>query len=255
MYLHRLEFSLGNLPRGDLVDLVDTYLGTLRMNGQVCGREWPLFIENRRFVAIVSTPEQCSLDEQYNSTYTKKWLSEADKAGISITSYAFAEDIESAQCCTCNNSSSYVLFTTYLTLEPPIRCLDCFGPVPLYRFPALPSGEFYEVISWQSDYQSCDSLQMNCEVLEKSATRQLSHIHSQLTNKGRSICQTLAERSGKHFYYYLYRGHGKSLSSEQKRPCPSCGDVWYSKEKLHSRFHFKCDRCRLLSNVAWNIHV
>lgn len=255
MHLHRLEFSLGNQPQEDLFDLVNTYLATLRMNGQIYDRKWPLFIENELCVAIVSTPEQCSLSEEFNSTYTNKWLSEAKKAGISITSYAFAEELKSSPGCACSDSSGYVLFTTYVTLESPIRCLDCFKPVPLYRLPTMPSGEFYEVICWQSDYQSCDSLQMNCEVLEKSATRQLSDIHSQLTNKGRFICQTLADKSRKPFYYYLYRGHGRSLPSERKRLCPSCGKPWHSEDTLHSLFHFKCDRCRLLSNIAWNIHA
>lgn len=255
MYAQRLEFSIGDQALGDISDLANGYLAALRMNGQICGREWPLFVEKHHCVAVVSTPEQCSLNERYNNAYITKRLSEAQKAGIAIKSHTLGEDIDGASCCACGQPSGYILFTTFIARESPIRCLDCFGPVPLYRFPLMPSGDFYEVICWQSDYQACDNLQMNCQVLEKSTTRQLSDFHSQLTDRGRSICRTLEDSSGKPFYYYLYRGHGRSLSSERKRVCPSCGGLWYFEDELHSRFHFKCDRCRLLSNVAWNIQT
>lgn len=254
MYVHRLEFSFDKEKSPDnLSDIANTYLAALRMNGQICGREWPLYLENNRCVVIVLAPEHNSLDEQLNNRYVRKYLAEAERNGISITSYPLAEDIDGAESCDCSDSSGYILYTTFLSLESPIRCLDCFGSVPLYKFPTMPSGEYYEIICWQSNYQYCDSLQMNCAVLEKSATNQLANIQSNLSKDGKQHCNTLSALTNKPFYYYLYRAHGRSLSSEKKRHCPSCGEQWYMEKVLHSFFHFKCDRCFLLSNLAWNI--
>lgn len=165
------------------------------------------------------------------------------------------EDAESLSACACASRSAYALFTNYLSLESPIRCMDCFRPVALYRMKPMDSGEFCELISWQSDYQSCDSLQMNCRVLESAATREISNIDSRLTKTGRAHCGALAASSGRPFYYYLYRGHGRSHRAERAPRCPGCGDEWHLPSRLHSLFDFKCDRCHLLSNVAFDVRA
>ncbi|MFA0698754.1 DUF2310 family Zn-ribbon-containing protein, partial [Vibrio sp. 10N.222.49.C9] len=53
-------------------------------------------------------------------------------------------------------------------------------------------------------------------------------------------------------YYYLYQVGGESLKQEQQRKCPKCGGEWLLDEPLHDMFHFKCDSCRLLSNISWD---
>lgn len=155
----------------------------------------------------------------------------------------------------CSGPGAYALFTNYLSLESAIRCMDCFRPVALYRMTPMGSGEFSELIAWQSDYQACDSLQMNCTVLERAATRELSNVDSSLTTRGRAHGARLAASSGRPFYYYLYRGHGRSHRSEVARRCPGCGGEWHLAQRLHSLFDFKCDRCHLLSNIAFDVEA
>jgi predicted nucleic acid-binding Zn ribbon protein len=254
MYVHQIEFHFNTEEIPDtLSDIANDYLAALRMNGQICGREWSFHLENNRVITTVLTPGHNALSEQFNNHYIQNYLVDAKNKGISIISHLLSEEIDSLECCTCSDSSAYILFTDYKTLESPIRCLDCFNPVPLYKFPIMPSGEYYEIICWQSDYQSCDSLQMNCTVLEKSATLQMANIQSNLSKQGIEVCGTLSMLSKKPFYYYLYHAHGRSLASEKKRCCPICKEPWYVEHALYSIFHFKCDRCFLLSNLAWNI--
>ncbi|WP_158380883.1 DUF2310 family Zn-ribbon-containing protein [Chitinilyticum litopenaei] len=254
MYVHRIEFSIpADQDAETTADFAKSLLGALRMNGQLCGKEWPLFVENRQCVALVLAPEQGSLAPALHGEYVRKVVHQGDMRGISITFTPVAEDCTSAQTCTCHTSSGYVLFTTYLSLESPIRCLDCFLPVPLYRFPVMPSGEYYELICWQSDYQSCDRLQMNCTTLERATTRQLSNKQSSLSKQGIEICRTMENLTRTPFYYYLYRAHARSLKSEQERCCPSCGQSWHLETPLHSLFHFQCEPCRLVSNFGWNL--
>ena len=254
MHIQQLEFlSDGRKTLNEVSELAFEYLCSLRMNGQICGKEWPLYFDGNRCIAIVLMPEQDSLDSRFNSRYVTDRLAKLSDGGVVITSHSIGDDIRSAERCTCTNRSGYVLYTSYVSLESPVKCLDCFAPIPLYELPVLASGEYYEIICWQSDFQCCDSLQMNCATLERSATRQISELDSSLSVAGRKLCTTLSELSGKPFYYYLYRAHGRGLASEKKRVCPSCGEYWYIPERLHSIFHFKCDHCRLLSNLAWNI--
>lgn len=255
MYVHRIEFrcSAGQLL-GRTAEFADELLGALQRNGQVCEAECsPVYLEGGSYVAIVLAPEQMSFAPELHSERVTKILGEGAALGITVTFTAVAEDSSGAQTCACHSPSGYVLFTNFLSVAPPVRCLDCFLPVPLYRFPVRPAGDFHDVICWQSDYRSCDRLQMNCTVLEKATTRQMSDVGSTLSKVGRENCSVLESLSGKPFYYYLYRANGRSVKSEMARCCPSCGQPWYLETALHSLFHYKCDQCRLLSNFAWNL--
>ncbi len=254
MHVHTIIFSFHrSFLLEKLADLLNGYLSALRMNGQVCGREWTSRLEKDKCCVFVNTPEPCALDERFFSEFVRKAVATAATDGVEITSQLVGESIEGAKLCSCTDPSGFALFTTFLSLESPIRCMDCFGVIPLYRFSPLQSGEFYEVICWQSDYQSCDRLQMNCSVLEEPATAQLSELDSSLTSTGRDICTTMSNATGKPFYYYLYRASGSDFFTEQQRRCPSCSGAWSTDRSIHNLFDFKCDHCHLLSNIAWDV--
>ena len=258
MYVNRISFirtdssAHGEEPSTDAVQAV---LGAWRMNGQVCGREWPIIDEGNGYSTVALSPERDSLEAGFNSSYATDAVARAEAEGMQLACQSLGEDAESAPACSCYSPSGYALFTTYLSLGSPIRCMDCFQPVALYRMKPMASGEFYELICWQSDYQSCDSLQMNCRVLDRAATREISNIDSSLTTSGRAHCATLAASSGRPFYYYLYRGHGRSHRAELARRCPGCGGEWHLAARLHKLFDFRCDRCHLLSNLGFNVRA
>jgi len=236
-----------------ITELLDSVLSAWRMNGQVCGREWPMFFDGQTLSAIVLSPEEHSLSARFHSKYAVAAVESYEKEGLLMTLESLGEDAESVPACPCPCPSAYVLFTRYDTLESPIRCMDCFGPIALYHMEPMASGEFNEIIVWQSDYQSCDRLQMNCTVLEEEATRELSKIDSGLNEVGLAHCETLAATSGRPFYYYLYSGVSESLQVELERRCPGCGNDWRLTSRLHDLFDFRCDRCGLLSNIAFDV--
>ena len=119
----------------------------------------------------------------------------------------------------------------------------------LPRQPALHDG----IKFWRADYQSCDTLQMGCTVGEKFGERELFRHDSSLSAQGIAICNTIAKETGIATFYYLLRSKGRNLTNEKKRKCPSCGGDWLLEEPLHDLFDFKCDRCRLLSNIAFSV--
>uniref|UniRef100_A0A486XK01 Zn-ribbon-containing, possibly nucleic-acid-binding protein n=1 Tax=Rheinheimera sp. BAL341 TaxID=1708203 RepID=A0A486XK01_9GAMM len=53
-------------------------------------------------------------------------------------------------------------------------------------------------------------------------------------------------------YYALYSGSSKDCRNENNKLCPGCGAKWRLSAPLHELFDFKCDKCRLLSNIAWD---
>jgi predicted nucleic acid-binding Zn ribbon protein len=233
---------------------IHSLLGALRMNGQVLNREWPVFLQCDSFKAIVLVAERDSLDELYFNKYVRASCQELTDAGLSFRVTILGADIEGTETCHCSQPTSYVLFTTGLSLESPLRCGDCFSPVPLYRVPHSDGeDEFYGFVCWQSDYQSCDRLQMNCRTLEAEATREISDVKSELSNAGIEICEKVGQRTGKPIYYYLYRDGNETLEAELMRRCPGCDGEWRLTEAWHRRFDFRCERCHLLSNIAWSV--
>lgn len=91
---------------------------------------------------------------------------------------------ETAPVCQCAKPRGFFLFTTFLDVEPPLRCIDCNGVIPLYCLPRSPMGEHSGLLLWRSNYQACDTLQMNCSVGERYGTRQMSDLTSELSRSG-----------------------------------------------------------------------
>jgi predicted nucleic acid-binding Zn ribbon protein len=234
-------------------DEIQWLWGTYRMDGHTLGRESPVAQQADRFIVFTLIPAEDALDTATFNKHIQERLQKLSLVGLSQPIFnILGKDPSESSACVCSEPSAFILFTTYLTLQSPLRCASCFSPVPLYRIPRFPSEDFHDIISWQSDYQSCDSLQMNCSTGERFATRQLSSYDSSLTQRGLQICKEIEKLTGKPVYYYLYRGTGKSHKGGMERKCRHCGGEWLLKEPWHKLFDFRCDKCRLLSNIEWS---
>jgi predicted nucleic acid-binding Zn ribbon protein len=73
------------------------------------------------------------------------------------------------------------------------------------------------------------------------------------SREGRDLAKLLRRKTGKPVYYYLTKYFGTSEARERRRVCPSCGRRWMLASPLHQIFDFQCNRCRLLSNVAFDV--
>ncbi|NHW78219.1 DUF2310 family Zn-ribbon-containing protein, partial [Escherichia coli] len=77
-------------------------------------------------------------------------------------------------------------------------------------------------------------------------------LHSKLNKQGRQLARQLALVNKAPVYYVLYSGSSTNCKLEADKPCPGCGANWRLQQPLHQLFDFKCDRCRLLGNIAWD---
>jgi predicted nucleic acid-binding Zn ribbon protein len=230
---------------------ISRLLGALRQNGQVLGCEWPVFDTGPEYRVVVMVPEPDSLDLRLHNQWVRRDLDGLTPAGLDTPQVeVLGPDPGSAEPCDCREPCGYLLWTTYMNLESPLRCLDCFGPVPLYRIPPTDSSGYNRVMSWQTDYQACDTLQMNCSTLEHPGLAEMSGLRSSLTQRGREICDQITESTGHPTYYYLFRYFGRRRRREEQLSCPSCHRGWRLAERLLDHFDFRCDHCRLLSNLA-----
>ena len=102
------------------------------------------------------------------------------------------------------------------------------------------------------DWEACDQLQMNGSIAEHAVLHEISEVGSRLQRRGSDLARRLEGLCGIPTYYYLYRVGGLSAAGEKARPCPSCGGEWALAAPLHEIFDFKCDPCRLVSNLSWD---
>jgi predicted nucleic acid-binding Zn ribbon protein len=253
--MYSIELSFKPLAARDdraADDAISTLLATFRMNGQVLGREWCVSFDGKSYRTVVMTPESSSLSSRFANKHVRRAMQQLAAKGLRRPEMLMrGRELESQTSLRKVGARSYILFTTYLALESPIKSSDGFRPVPLYRLPSTYDDEYNDIISWQSDYQACDALQMGCATGERFGTREISDINSSLTKRGLEICSKLGRLVHRPFYYYLYRGTGRSLSAELRRKCPGCGNShWRLERPMHTVFDFKCDKCKLLSNIA-----
>ena len=258
MYLIEAFFSLqsSDFSLEKQAHCVNQVIEQWRYNGQIIGREIPQFLaeqEKQQGLAVrVTCPEQTSLLAEFNNQPVTQALLEAEKCGVFFESFQIvAEDLNSDMTAT-EPPSWQLLYTTYLQSCSPLHSGDTLQPIPLYKQLKNQPHLSQDVLKWQENWQACDQLQMNGSVLEESALAQITNTQSTLFKHGYHLAQEIARHSGIPTYYYLYRVGGESPAQERRRCCPQCGAVWTLDQALFDVLHFKCDACRLVSNLSWN---
>ncbi|QLB21426.1 hypothetical protein A6B43_07790 [Vespertiliibacter pulmonis] len=253
MYQAIAYFSYQNFEQ-DPVTLIDQIVNQWRINGQVIGREIGVTHHQTQthssFQVRVAIPEQDSLLPNWNSENVSEALVQAEEANVYFEYFEVVGRDYNAEQTSEMPATFYILYTTHLDTCSPIYNGVTFCPVPLYRA-VQHSGLNEKIIQWQEDWQACDQLQMNGNILEQQALSQISEVESELSQQGRKIAQAIEIESQIPTYYYLYR-LGKDSEIEHNRKCPSCNQGWKLAEPF-AIFQFKCDQCRLVSNLSWEI--
>jgi predicted nucleic acid-binding Zn ribbon protein len=241
----------------EVLDKVQGYLAALLHNGQIVGKYTPMARTTSGFLVNTSLPETDALAVRFANKWVRKGLRELAAVGVDRPAVThLGTDPESGGACRCRKRPFLILFTTLLNAEPPLRCGACFGSVALYKVPATNGAENHQdLLWWQDTYQALDWLFIGSGPGERFAHDQLSRFDSELSTNGRELGRELEKKVRAPVYYYLSKHFGRSDQVERKRTCPSCTRAWLCKEPLHRIFDFQCRRCRLLSNVAFDVRL
>lgn len=248
MFVAELRFVA---PANDeIAELLDCLLSALRMNGQICGDEFAVVHHDAAYSVRALIPAHDALDSAHNNFYIERNLAQLRVSGVGETAIQVLDrEAMRANECDCSAPAAYILYTTYISLESPLRCGDCFLPLPLYRIPPTYDHEYYDIISWKSDYQVCGRLWMNDHTLVRATYRQLAKPDSGLARQGRAICHKIQASTGVPTYYYLFHFTPPQARTLIKR-CPECGNNWRLAEPWHDMFALRCDICLLLARLV-----
>lgn len=255
MLAAQIDFEIFEaIDDADQNDAIYSFLSILLHDGRI-GHPYIVMKSGATISALVTTAAEDAFSNFEAGEYIPKQLEKLDERKISRPKFKFlGEETDSDQLCRCPSPSGYILFTSaYANSVTPLFCFDCFAAIPLYRLPRPEKGDFFKVYIWQSDYRSCDSLQLHSQTGERFGLRQMADVDSSLSKYGLEICREISESTGKRVFYYLHKYYGTSLKKERARKCPICGGEWLLAEQLHRLFDFKCDKCHLLSNLAFSL--
>ncbi|WP_027627641.1 DUF2310 family Zn-ribbon-containing protein [Ruminiclostridium cellobioparum] len=228
----------------------DWYFGALSKNGQILISSCNTVFEDDTYKTFLLAPEQDSLDSKYANKYVNEFYMKLMNLCIrepEIRIVGRSSDFELS--CNCVSPSWYMLYSDHTITESPIVCGDCGRTVPLYKLPKiLGEDEYYTVLGWQRAYNACDNLFLE-GIAERMAYNRLSKPESDLSKEGREICQAFENKTGKPFYYYLFRYYARYYSTK-KQNCPICGSEWRLDEDNTTFIDYRCDNCRLVADVV-----
>jgi predicted nucleic acid-binding Zn ribbon protein len=255
MYLVELQFECFDNTTLTAVDnAINGLIEALRYNGQILGREFPIVMGEAEFFVQAVCPEKDSLHPKHHSDYVKACLNRLHEAAlIGPKVKVVGRDLNSEETAPNSMPSWQIVYTTYVHSCSPLRDGDTLQPIPLYRHPPTLNGDHKAVIKWQTEWQACDELQMagGCRA-ERAALDEITDINSDLFRRGWDLRGRIEYITKVPTYYYQYRIGGPSLETELARRCPKCDGPWRLEEPLHDIFHFKCDSCRIVSNLSWD---
>lgn len=254
MYIQEISIDIKTkADKEEIVDEFETLMASYRSSGQVQGRIQSQYISDNKITCLPFTIERNSLAKKYNNYYVINQSEKVEKLCDSKLQFrTVGKSYESYKgSCKCKKSDFYILITNYISIDSPLTCGNCNKSIPLYKIPIYYDYGYMPILSWETNYISCDRLQMNCEVGERWALNQMQEVKSQLTKQGITICDTLKELTSIPVYYYLHN-YKKYRGDQLTRTCPNCNHKWDLEKQLHNLYDFKCDKCRLVSTISPN---
>lgn len=252
MFLAELRFKIiADTQFSAAEQAIRQYIEALIFNGQVIGREFPTAWQQDAFISRIVIPEHSALQPRFHSPKGRLAEQQLQQVGLGYPQLQLlGQDLLSQPTCA-SLPDRLVIFTSFADTCSPVRCADSLQPVPLYWLKST-SGDHEALIRWQLQFQALDEIQLQEKrILDKVAENSLQQLHSQLNRMGRQLARQLGKTNNLPIYYALYSGSSKDCSKESHKTCPSCNGNWRLSEPMAEMFDFRCDACRLVSNIAW----
>lgn len=255
MFLARIIFgSAVGKPqqRNALADVAESYLASLLKNGQIYG-EYLFAWSAGNLIAYTHVARPDSLDERHHSEWARSARDSVVEAFGRAPKCNVLDDDVPRRFRSWKRSASLYLFTHAFDDASPVCCGDTGTPIPLYLLP-IDQQTREHVYFWARAYNHHDNIWLESRALEIAAYRQLADPTSELSVTGRELCAEVERATGKPTFYFMHRYWGRKVG-EATRPCPLCGGTWHSDANFPGgqpfhQFHFRCNRCRLVSRRA-----
>src|SRR4051812_15623483 len=118
MYVAQLSITPREGAEEDALDALNGWLGALRHNGQIHGREFAIARSESTLVCNVLLPALDALDEAYAGRWVHQSQEQLNAATVAPPEVRIlGKESESTPPCCCPSPAAYILYTTFLALE------------------------------------------------------------------------------------------------------------------------------------------
>jgi predicted nucleic acid-binding Zn ribbon protein len=244
----------GDKARDELGDWVHAFVSRCQKSGLLWGPVLSDWVDGVLRV-VCQSPHADSLafehrDRHVNSAYEKvvalcsaqpTWRVQGDSDGQQASSLPLVE------------APGLFIYTDMFDETSPVRHGSDGAPIPLYKVPVdwKLREQLYE---WMRAYRLYDEIWLRSGPLEGVIYKELSQPESAMAQEGRELARRLEEATELPTYYFLKHYWERRKEDVQSR-CPSCAGDW-AETKLGTEqygldwFEYRCDHCRLISEVA-----
>jgi predicted nucleic acid-binding Zn ribbon protein len=242
----------GKKGAAEMESLAEIYIGWLILAGQL-GAEYLLAWNKGSLNAYVQIMGPGAVELRYHSDLARLELDRIKQAFGREPVWNILDDGAPKKEAQWKREPFLYLYTHALDWAPPV-CRGGNGCyVPTYLLP-ISDDVKKSLHFWQRSYRQHDDIWLHSGELAASCYMQIAGPQSQLSLRGRELCQAIEKNTGIPTYYYLARFWGRK-TGEKSRKCPCCGGNWRQRANRDKRpqfhhFDFQCDRCRLVSHIA-----
>lgn len=255
MYLSQADF--GKVPSGlteeAVHDRLDSYLESLRRNGQICGHA-VRSVSAGSAVAYAYAVRPDSTSRQFHSRYALQDLKELCAVFGREPAWHLLADEVPTSFPSLSDISALCLDSADYDGDSPLCMVGTEVRLPMYLIP-IDADERERLCFWSREYNRMLGIWYASGDLETRVYKQLALPTSGLAQKGRKLAAKVEAALNTPVYYFLMRHYGRSLEQERERLCPGCGKGWLqapdiSESVCRWEFPFRCEDCRLASEVA-----
>ena len=198
-------------------------------------------------------PEKKSYEEKNTTIYAKKWRKKIEEELECRFDFKYIGlDPEFGKAVIPRKHNFLILKTAKIS---PLTEGESLNQIPLYKIPfTYHDGECYDDINfWENNYRRIDGLWLNGAVGERWAQNQLQNHDSELSIQGVACCKKIEEVTEIPTYYFLFNYRAWGQAKDKDRKCPNCrGDWLINGSTVNNYYAFKCDNCRLISELSSN---
>lgn len=233
-------------------NIVGDYLSSLFNNWQIIDRYYLTWMKDILYSHIfLACPD--SFKKEYHSEWGKKKLEEVTVYFKNEPEWTIKDDDIKKRYARWESADYLYLRTHAFENCSPIFRGNDGESIPLYLIPISDQEREY-IRFWSKSYSDHDSIWIGSGQLEMQAYKQLADPKSELIKIALDHCDSVEKATDIPTYCYLMRYYGRKRD-EERRLCPSCGKEWNTGVKSQKslqfcEFHFRCDKCRLVSHLA-----
>ncbi len=249
MHIVKLSITSKKANGSYFIDQTEHYLSLLYRSKQIINEEWQSEPVSNGIQLNLFCPEKSSYSSDYSTKYAKKQKERIENEFGCIFDYKYIGiDPEFGEIIIPENSEFYVLNIGKIS---PLVDGESLKQIPLYKIPYTDKECYWDLTKWESKYEHIKGIWFSGYGHDKWSLKQLQNHDSELNTEGTACCKTIEKITGKPAYNFLFNDRAWGRKKDRERKCPSCGGEWLIDGSTFNHYYaFKCDNCRLMSNLS-----